>query len=47
MFGFLFLVFLIIASLLTCSRQLSYRRMNVRVGRGGVRITWGSLTLEE
>lgn len=28
------------ASLLTCLRQLSYRRMNVRVRRVGVRIVW-------
>lgn len=34
-------IFLIGASLLTCSRQLSYRCMNVRAGRVGVGITWG------
>ena len=34
-FCILFFSFLIGASLLTRSRQLSYRRMNVRVGRGG------------
>jgi hypothetical protein len=34
------------ASLLTC-RQLSYRRMNVRVGRGGCWDHLGSWTLEE
>lgn len=47
-FDFASFDFSIGASLLTCSRQLSYRRMNVRVERGGC---WdhfgGSLTLEE
>lgn len=38
------LLFFIRAPLLTCSRQLSYRRMNVRLGRGWDHL--GSLTLD-